>query len=127
MSKIFNPDDLRKQGYTRYPKHFLNILIQNYCKDNKSSVQAGIIFYLYGKVAYGDYSCMHNGERYTIRKGQCIVKIPELAAFLGCSVYAVRKSLNELKEKNVISKKRLPYGLAIEITNYTHLFSNQHE
>lgn len=51
MSKLFSPDDLRRNGYTRYPRQFLSILIKDYCKDKKSSVKTGIMLYLYSKAA----------------------------------------------------------------------------
>ena len=102
MSKLFSPDDLRRNGYTRYPRQFLSILIKDYCKDKKSSVKTGIMLYLYSKASYSGYSYMWNGEQYAIKEGQCIVKIPEMAAFLNCSVYALRKNLNDLAEKKVI-------------------------
>lgn len=124
MSKAFTPDELRMGGYTRYPRLFLSILIKDYCKDNKTSVKTGVILYLYSKAAYAEYSYTWNGNLYTIKAGQCIVKIPEMATFLSCSVYALRKSLNDLSEANVITKKKYTCGLAVEIINYTNLFIN---
>lgn len=127
MSKLFSPDDLRRNGYTRYPRQFLSILIKDYCKDKKSSVKTGIMLYLYSKASYSGYSYMWNGEQYAIKEGQCIVKIPEMAAFLNCSVYALRKNLNDLAEKKVITKKKFTCGLVVEIINYTNLFIDRHE
>ena len=79
------------------------------------------------KASYSGYSYMWNGEQYAIKEGQCIVKIPEMAAFLNCSVYALRKNLNDLAEKKVITKKKFTCGLAVEIINYTNLFIDRHE
>ena len=85
------------------------------------------MLYLYSKASYSRYSYMWNGEQYAIKEGQCIVKIPEMAAFLNCSVYALRKNLNDLAEKKVITKKKFTCGLAVEIINYTNLFIDRHE
>ena len=68
MSKLFSPDDLRRNGYTRYPRQFLSILIKDYCKDKKSSVKTGIMLYLYSKASYSGYSYMWNGEQYAIKE-----------------------------------------------------------
>lgn len=42
---------------------------------------------------------MWNGEQYAIKEGQCIIKIPEMAAFLNCSVYALRQEPERLGGK----------------------------
>ena len=92
MYKLFNTDELRKNGYIRYPRVFLDMLIRNCCKGKRIPTQIGIMLYLYSKVAYSPYQCPWKNDTYTIQKGQCIVKIPELATYLGCTVYAIRKS-----------------------------------
>ena len=91
MYKLFNTDELRKNGYIRYPRVFLDMLIRNCCKGKRIPTQIGIMLYLYSKVAYSPYQCPWKNDTYTIQKGQCIVKIPELATYLGCTVYAIRK------------------------------------
>lgn len=118
MNKLFTTDEIRRNGYIRYPKVFLDILLKDYCKEKKNPVITGIMLHLYGKAAYSSYQRRWKGKLFTIKKGQCIIKIPELAANLGCSVYAIRKELSILEKKNVIIKKKLPQGLAVEIIGY---------
>ena len=52
MYKLFNTDELRKNGYIRYPRVFLDMLIRNCCKGKRIPTQIGIMLYLYSKVAY---------------------------------------------------------------------------
>lgn len=59
------------------------------------------------------------------RKGNDIVKIPELATYLGCTVYAIRKGLEELEQSSVITKKKLDHGMAVEIINYQSFILNK--
>ena len=75
MYKLFNTDELRKNGYIRYPRVFLDMLIRNCCKGKRIPAQIGIMLYLYSKVAYSPYQCPWKNDTYTIQKGQCIVKM----------------------------------------------------
>ena len=75
MYKLFNTDELRKNGYIRYPRVFLDMLIRNCCKGKRIPTQIGIMLYLYSKVAYSPYQCPWKNDTYTIQKGQCIVKL----------------------------------------------------
>ncbi len=125
MYKLFNTDELRKNGYIRYPRVFLDMLIRNCCKGKRIPTQIGIMLYLYSKVAYSPYQCPWKNDTYTIQKGQCIVKIPELATYLGCTVYAIRKGLEELEQSSVITKKKLDHGMAGGIINYQSFILNK--
>lgn len=125
MSKMFNTDELRKNGYVRYPRIFLDMLIRDYCKDKQDPVQTGIMMYLYSKVAYSPYQYTWRNDKYNVKVGQCIVKITELAAILGCTVYGVRKGLEELERNNVITRHRLRNGVAIEIIDYQSFIQNK--
>ncbi len=127
MSKFFTPDEIRRKGYIRYPKIFLDLLLRDYNKGPKNSVATGIMLDLYSRAAYSAYQHQWQGMQFTIHKGQCIVKIPELANRLGCSVYAIRKGLDFLVQKNVVVKRKLPRGLAVEIVGYQDfLFKGDH-
>ena len=125
MYKLFNTDELRKNGYIRYPRVFLDMLIRNCCKGKRIPTQIGIMLYLYSKVAYSPCQCPWKNDTYTIQNGKCIVKIPELATYLGCTVYAIRKGLEELEQSSVITKKKLDHGMAVEIINYQSFILNK--
>ena len=45
MYKLFNTDELRKNGYIRYPRVFLDMLIRNCCKGKRIPAQIGITVY----------------------------------------------------------------------------------
>ena len=100
MSKLFSPDDLRRNGYTRYPRQFLSILIKDYCKDKKSSVKTGIMLYLYSKASYSGYSYMWNGEQYAIKEGTMTsIKIPENGSLFELLGLRLAQELNDWRKE----------------------------
>lgn len=125
MSKVFNTNELRKNGYVRYPRIFLDMQLRDYCKDKQNPVQTGIMMFLYSRVAYSPYQVSWKTEKYYVRVGQCIVKIPDLAALLGCTVYAIRKGLEDLERNNVITRHKLTHAVAIEIIGYQSFIQNK--
>ena len=123
MKQTVSVKELKSGGYTRFPRLFIDLLLQDYYPKNKTRLKIGVFIYIFGKLANKPYNYRYaGGKRVSIYEGQCIIHITTMARALGCSLYAARKALNELAEENMIHKIKAGNGLAIKVPFYKSLF-----
>ncbi|WP_455621126.1 hypothetical protein [Parabacteroides sp.] len=123
MKQTVNVKELKKGGYTRFPRFFIDLLLQDYYPKNKARLKIGVFIYIFGKLANRPYNYQYaDGNRVSIYEGQCVIKITAMTKTLGCTMYAARKALDELAEENAIHKKRVRNGLAVKVPFYKYLF-----
>ena len=97
MKQTVSVKELKSGGYTRFPRLFIDLLLQDYYPKNKTRLKIGVFIYIFGKLANKPYNYRYaGGKRVSIYEGQCIIHITTMARALGCSLYAARKALNEL-------------------------------
>ena len=84
MKQTVSVKELKSGGYTRFPRLFIDLLLQDYYPKNKTRLKIGVFIYIFGKLANKPYNYRYaGGKRVSIYEGQCIIHITTMARALG--------------------------------------------
>lgn len=67
MKQTVSVKELKSGGYTRFPRLFIDLLLQDYYPKNKTRLKIGVFIYIFGKLANKPYNYRYAGgkrERY---------------------------------------------------------------
>ena len=74
MKQTVSVKELKSGGYTRFPRLFIDLLLQDYYPKNKTRLKIGVFIYIFGKLANKPYNYRYaGGKRVSIYEGQCII------------------------------------------------------
>lgn len=80
MKQTVSVKELKSGGYTRFPRLFIDLLLQDYYPKNKTRLKIGVFIYIFGKLANKPYNYRYaGGKRVSIYEGQCIIHITTMA------------------------------------------------
>lgn len=51
MKQTVSVKELKSGGYTRFPRLFIDLLLQDYYPKNKTRLKIGVFIYIFGKLA----------------------------------------------------------------------------
>ena len=70
MKQTVSVKELKSGGYTRFPRLFIDLLLQDYYPKNKTRLKIGVFIYIFGKLANKPYNYRYaGGKRVSIYEG----------------------------------------------------------
>lgn len=63
MKQTVSVKELKSGGYTRFPRLFIDLLLQDYYPKNKTRLKIGVFIYIFGKLANKPYNYRYAGRQ----------------------------------------------------------------
>ena len=68
MKQTVSVKELKSGGYTRFPRLFIDLLLQDYYPKNKTRLKIGVFIYIFGKLANKPYNYRYAGGASSISR-----------------------------------------------------------